>query len=262
VNAARGTASRRLVYAWDLLFALVMRDMKLRYRRSILGIIWTLATPLAQMLVFTFLFHRVVPLNIPNYPVFVFSGLLAWTWFQTSTTMAAAAITGNRELIGQPGFPPTVLPAVTVASNLTHFLLELPILFAFLLLGGERPTAALLVLPLVIAIQYVFSLAIAYPIAAFNVAFRDTQHVATLVLLLLFYLTPVFYDVQAVPAVYRPIYDLNPLALLIGAYRAILLHGELPDLTALLAFGVIATALLCLGHAIFRRASVRFIEEV
>jgi lipopolysaccharide transport system permease protein len=253
---------RRLVYAWDLLWALVVRDLKLRYRRSFLGIIWSLATPLAQMLVFSFLFHRVVPLGIPNYPVFVFSGLIAWTWFQTSTTMAAAAITGNKELVSQPGFPSAVLPAVTVATNLTHFVVELPVLFVFLVLTGERLTAALLALPLVIAVQYVFSLAIAYPIAAVNVAFRDTQHIATLVLLLLFYLTPVFYDADAVPVAYRPVYELNPLTRLIGAYRAILLRGELPDMVGLLTFGVVAGLGLWLGHVVFRRASVRFVEEL
>jgi lipopolysaccharide transport system permease protein len=262
VNGAREMRRRRLVYAWDLLWALVMRDLTLRYKRSILGIVWSLATPLAQMVVFTFLFHRVLPLDIPNYPVFVFSGLLAWAWFQMSITGAASAITGNRELIGQPGFPPWILPAVTVATNLANFLLALPILLGFLFLSGERPTAALLALPLVIVVQYVFTLAIAYPIAAFNVAFRDTQHLAVLALLLLFYLTPVFYDARAVPSVYRPIYDLNPLSQLIRAYRTIFLRGDWPDLAALLAFGTIATGLLVLGQAMFRRASVRFIEEL
>jgi lipopolysaccharide transport system permease protein len=259
VNVVRG---QRVIYAWDLLWVLVMRDLKLRYRRSVLGILWSLATPLAQMLVFTFLFHRVVPLGIPNYPVFVFSGLLAWTWFQTSTTMAAVSITGNRELIGQPGFPSSILPAVTVATNLTHFLLELPVLLAFLLLSGERPTGALFALPLVIAVQYLFSLAIAYPIAAVNVAFRDTQHIASLILLLLFYLTPVFYDARSVPAAYRPIFELNPMVQIIGAYRSIFLHGEAPDLTWLLTFGVAAGVLLILGYIVFRRASVRFVEEL
>jgi lipopolysaccharide transport system permease protein len=260
--ASRSLRGRQLVYARDLLRTLVARDVKLRYRRSMLGILWSLVTPLAQMLVFTFLFHRVVPLGIPNYPVFVFTGLLAWSWFQTSTTQAAAAITGNKELVGQPGFPSWILPAVTVATTMTHFLLQLPVLLLFLLLSGERPTASLLALPLVIAVQYVFSLAIAYPIAAFNVAFRDTEHIAALALLLLFYLTPVFYDAASVPSAYRPIYDLNPLAWLIGAYRAIFLHGTVPDLVGLLAFGAVAGAGLGLGSAVFRSAGDRFVEEL
>lgn len=262
MNLTGAVRRRQLLYAMDLLWVLVMRDLKLRYHRSVLGILWSFATPLAQMLVFTFLFHRVMPLAIPNYPVFVFCGLIAWSWFQTSTTMSASAITNNRELIGQPGFPSAILPAVTVATNLTQFLLELPVLAAFVLGSGQPLTTALLALPLVIAVQYLFSLAIAYPIAAFNVSFRDTQRIVTLVLLLLFYLTPVFYNAEAVPAAYRPIFHLNPLSQIIGAYRSIFLYGQMPDLNWLLAFGTLAGALLSVGFVVFHRASARFVEEL
>ena len=108
---------RRLIYVRDLLRELVLRDLKLRYKRSALGIGWSLLNPLAQVLVFTFLFRVVVPLGIPDYHLFVFTGVLAWSWFQQSVVAATGAITDNRELIRQPGFPAAVLPAVTVAAD-------------------------------------------------------------------------------------------------------------------------------------------------
>jgi lipopolysaccharide transport system permease protein len=253
---------KRVSYLHDLVRALVARDMTLRYKRSVLGIFWSLANPLAQMLVFTFLFHRVLPLDIPNYSVFVFSGLLAWTWFQTSITLAATAITGNRELLSQPGFPSAVLPVVTVTTNLTHFLLELPVLLIFLLLSGVPPTPAYAALLLVIGLQFLWNLGLAYLIATWNVTFRDTQHLIALLLLLLFYLTPVFYDGTAVPEAYRALYRLNPMVHLVEAYRAILLRGEVPSLKVLVALTILSGALLWLGGRIFTRASDRFVEEL
>ena len=120
--------------------------MKLRYKRSILGIAWSLLTPLAQLAVYYLIFNVLLPLNIPNYLAFLFSGVLVWNWFQGSLYQATSTIVDNRELIKRPGFPAAILPAVTVTSHLIHFLLALPILFVFLVVGGtpltERPAGA------------------------------------------------------------------------------------------------------------------------
>ena len=166
----------RFYYLRDLISVLVARDMKLRYKRSVLGFAWSLLYPLAQMLVLGFIFGTVLPLNIPNYPSFLICGLLAWNWFSTSLYQSAEAIVGNRDLIRRPGFPPVVLPVVTVTSNLLHFLLALPMLALFLFLNDIHLTPAVLVLPLVIAVQFIFTLSLAYLIATFNVTFRDTQY--------------------------------------------------------------------------------------
>lgn len=253
---------RRPLYIYNLLRELVVRDMKLRYKRSVLGIVWSLLNPLFQMLVFVFLFRRVVPLDIPNYPSFVFTGVLPWNWFQAALLLATGAITDNRELIRRPGFPTAILPVVTVTTHLIHFLLALPIPLLFLLLGGGRLTSAILLLPFVIVLQFLLILGLGYLVATFQVTFRDTQHLLGVFFMLLFYLTPVFYDASIIPARYQTFYQLNPMAHLITAYRAILIQGDLPDLRALLAFGVLGGLLLWLGHAVFTRASTRFVEEL
>lgn len=252
--------SPRLTYVRDLLFTLVGRDMKLRYKRSILGIAWSLLTPLAQLAVFYLTFDVLLPLNIPNYPAFLFSGLLAWNWFQGSLYQATSAIVDNRELMKRPGFPAAILPAVTVSSNLIHFLLALPILFIFLLLGGTGLTSAVLTLPLVIAIQFILTLSLAYFTATFYVTFRDTQHLLGVLLNLLFFLTPVFYKVSDLPAQYQTLYHLNPMVHLIESYRAILLTGVLPDGISLLLLTVVAIAILVLGYYVFRKASDHFVD--
>jgi lipopolysaccharide transport system permease protein len=253
---------QRLIYRRDLLRELVVRDMKLRYKRTVLGVAWSLLNPLAQLAIFSFVFTKVVPLDMPNYPSFVFCGLLAWSWFQSSLSLATGAITDNRELIRRPGFSAAILPAVRVTSDLIHFLLELPILLLFLVLSGSQLSSALLALPLVIVLQFALTLGLAYLVAACHVTFRDTQYLLSVCLLLLFYLTPVFYDGSAVPAHYQPFYRLNPMVHLIEGYRAILLQEALPGHLSLLGLGALAGGLSWLGYSIFVRASHRFVEEL
>jgi len=242
---------------------LVARDMRLRYKRSWLGFGWTLLNPLAQLLVFYFIFNAVLPLNVPHYSSFLFTGILVWNWFQSTLLLATGAIVDHRELIRQPGFPAAILPIATVISNLIHFLLALPILFVFLMIDGSRLTISVVALPLVISIQFIWTLGIAYLVATFHVTFRDTQYLLGVLLQLAFFLTPVFYNGSAIPERYQTFYRLNPMVHLTDAYRALLMQGELPDdLLALLLLGVIAIAFLLLGYVIFKRASFSFVDEL
>jgi lipopolysaccharide transport system permease protein len=252
----------RWLYFYDLLHELVIRDLKLRYKRSILGMAWSLFNPLAQLLVFTFVFTRVLPLNRPNFTPFLFCGIVTWNCFSASLFGGAVSITNNRELIRRPGFPSPVLPVVQVTSDLLHFLLALPILFVFLLVSGLQPGAAVVFAPLVMLVQFVFTLSLVYMVATVNVRFQDTQYLLGVFLLLLFYLTPTFYDVTQVPAAYQSAYHLNPMLHFIEAYRAIFLKGAVPDLTALAVLFVISLVLLAIGYTIFQRASWRFVEEL
>jgi lipopolysaccharide transport system permease protein len=258
----RSDRLRNLVYARDLLRELVARDMKLRYKRSALGIAWSLLNPLAQLLVFAFVFGVVLPLKIANYPLFLFIGIIVWTWFQTSLYQASSSIVDNGNLVKQPGFPPAILPVVTVTTQLVHFLLALLVLLPFLAATGSRTSAALLVLPVLIAIQFLVCLGFAFLLATFHVTFRDTQYTLGLILMLGFYLTPVFYDSGTVPERYRPYYRLNPLVHLIDSFRAVLMRGEILDPVPLAVLAALSGILLCIGYAVFVRASDHFVEEL
>jgi|SRR3972149_4225021 len=253
---------RRLIYELDLLRELVVRDMKLRYKRSVLGIAWSLFNPLAQLLVLYFIFGLLFQFNIPHYSSFLFTGILAWNWFQSSLIQATGTIVDNRELIRRPAFPAAILPTVTVTSHLLHFLLAIPILMVFLMVDGIHLTFAILTLPIVIAIQYILILSLAFLIATLHVYFRDTQYLLSLFLQMLFYFTPVFYEASIVPARYRTLYDLNPMMHLIQAYRDILIKGELPDVQSLLVLSVVVVIFLSFSIIIFKRVSYHFVEEL
>lgn len=253
---------RRVAHLRDLLVALVTRDLKVRYKRSVLGMAWSLVNPLAQLLVFLFVFGQVLSLGGPRYAALVFTGVLAWSWFASSITQGAGAIVENRQLIRRPGFPSAILPVVAVASNLIHFLLALPVLLVFALIDGSPVGWTLLLLPAVVGVQALLILGVTYVVATLQVTFRDTAHLTGLALMLLMYLTPVFYDPAVVPPAYRGLYDLNPMVHVLGAFRAIVVYGQAPPLPALAAVGLAGLALLAFGYGLFARARAGFVEEL
>lgn len=253
---------RRLIHLRDLVRQLVARDMKVRYEGSVFGVAWSLMSPLLLLLVFHFVFRLVFSLDIPRYSSFAFSAILAWTWFHMSLSQAAGAITGSRELIKSPGFPPAILPAVTVTTNLIHFVLAFPVVMLFLVIDGTGLSLTILALPIVMALQFILTLSLAYFVATANVMFRDTQHLLGVFLQLLFFLSPIFYEASAVPVAYQPLYRLNPMVHLIDAYRAVLLRGTLPVWLPLLLLGMLGACLLYVSLKVFLRMSYRFVEEL
>lgn len=262
MSAVRQARLHRLQHAVDLIVELVGRDLKMRYKRSVLGVGWSLLNPFLQLLIFTFVFDNILPLGIPHYASFVFTGLIAWTWFSASLLGAPAAIAGNPELVRRPGFPVGALPVLNVLSNGVPFLLALPVLFVFILVDKGAPGGALAALPLVILVQFVLTLGLSCLIASSHVRFRDTAHLVGLVIMLGFYMTPVFYSAAAIPERYRFIYDLNPVAVLLAAYRSILLENRWPEPAPLLLVLAASAALLAGGYAVFLRTRARFAEDL
>ena len=155
-----------------------------------------------------------------------------------------------------------ILPVVTVTGNLIHFLIALPILIGFLLFEGSNFNGSLLTLPIIIVIQFAFTLSLCLLVATFNVRFRDTEHILGVVILLGFYMTPVFYDASGVPETYKLIYTLNPMMHVIEAYRDIFLRGLVPQLRSILFVACISAITLFFGYKSFLRSSYRFAEEL
>jgi lipopolysaccharide transport system permease protein len=251
----------RGLYVRDLLRELVGREMKVRYRRSFLGILWSLLNPLVHLIVLVFVFQRVTPLNIPDYPLFVFIGVLAWGWFSGALPAATTSITGNRELIRQPGFPTAILPAVPILSGLVHFLIAMSLVLVAIVLGGRPVSIAVLALPLIVALQFLVTLSVGYLAATAQVRFQDTTYLVGVALLLGFFLTPVFYRPGSLSARYQTLYVVNPMAQVITAYRDVLIGAHWPDFPVLVAVTAVSSIVLALGRRMFTRASVDFVEE-
>jgi ABC-type polysaccharide/polyol phosphate export permease len=243
----------RFAQRYDLIRHLVRRDFTLRYHASALGVLWSVLLPLTQLLILVFLFRRVLPLGIEAYPAFLFSALLPWAWLSTCLSSAGSLFLGNRDLVRRPGFAPPVLIVVNTLSNLLTYLVSLPILLGVLVFYDRPLTLALLAFPIVIAIQGVLTVGLGLMVATLNVFYRDVQHIVSVGLTLLFYLTPVFYDAKSVGGAYALVFRLNPIAVLIEQYRAIFFYGAAPAWSSLLASALAGIVVCGIGYGVYTR---------
>ncbi len=263
---------RELCRYRDLVLNLVLRDLKARYKNSVLGFLWTLLNPLGMMLVFTAVFTLILPSRIDRYPIFLLCGLLPWNFFSAGVMVGINSITGNAHLVKKVYFPREVLPISSVLANLVNFLLGLLVLFAVLLAFRSPLSPWLWLLPFVILIQTCFVLGIALMLSTVNVFYRDTNMIMDVVMLAWFFLTPVVYPITALPAhyqvwgitlnVHRLMYILNPMASLIAAYRDLLYWGYRTDLDFLLRTAVTSLIILFVGYRFFLHFRDRFGEWV
>lgn len=238
---------------FDLLLHLVWRDFAIRYRKSALGVLWSIVPTLTQLLVLIFLFKKVVPLGIEDYPAFVLSALLPWTWFGNCITSSSTLFSNDRNLVRRPNFEPSTLILVNVVVELINYLVFLPVLLVMLALYDRIPTTTLLLVPVLFLIQGVLITGISLMTATLNVIYGDVRYMVNLAMLLLFYLTPVFYQVHAIDEKYRILYLLNPLAVLIQGYRAVLFYGHPPEWMPLLFAAIVSLGVWGLGQLTYKR---------
>lgn len=255
-------SKRKTVYLYNLLYQLVIRELKLLYKRSFLGLAWTLINPLLQLLVFHLVFKSVLTFEIDHYTSFVFLGLLVWNWFQNSLVQATGVIVQNPYLIRQPNFPMAVLPLVVVVTGMIHFLLAIPVLLGFLWIDGIKLNIIVLEIFVLMLIQLLFITSLSYILAALNMTFRDTQHTVDVVLKFAFYLTPIFYNTTQVPSNYQSFYMLNPMVHIVTAYRSIMMEGIQPDWLVLGLITILSLGLLVISQGFFRSQSEYFVEEI
>ncbi|MDQ7786433.1 MAG: ABC transporter permease [Thermodesulfovibrionales bacterium] len=244
---------KSLEYNVDLVLHLVKRSFYLRYKGSAIGILWYLLLPLSQLLVLVFLFGKIVPLKIDAYPAFVFSALLPWVWFSSCLNSASSLFISNRDLIRKPNFVPFILIIVDTLSNLLAYIIFLPILFIMLAFYGHYVSLSLLYFPLLIMIQSILLIGLGMIISTMNVFYRDIQQIVHVAVMLLFYLTPIFYRSEAISSNYTLLFYLNPVAVLIQGYRSIIFYGSPPEWGSLLLSGAISVILCTIGFLIYKR---------
>jgi lipopolysaccharide transport system permease protein len=265
-----------LVEVWqyrELLVNLTVRDLKVRYKNSVLGIAWSLLNPILMMLVFTLVYTVLLGQNNRrDYAAFILCGLLPWYFFSGSIMGGTGSIVGNSYLIKKVYFPRVVLPTSIMLSNLVNFLIALPIYFVLSSLLGVRFTPYVFFLPIVIVTEMIFIEGVSLLLATANVFYRDVQQIMEVLILAWFFLTPVIWDANTLPAsrtimgmevpVQRLVYILNPMASIISAYRDILYYGRPIAWDFFLRTVLTSLIVLVLGFVFFNRLKGRFAEEV
>jgi lipopolysaccharide transport system permease protein len=257
----------QLVRYRGLIQSLVARELKARYRGSVLGFFWSFINPLMLLLIYTFVFKYVMPAapqGTDPYPLFMFCGLLPWTWFSSSLVESSGVLISGGNLIKKVLFPAEILPIVTVTANMVHFFLALPILVFFLIwFSAPLTVAELACFPLVVAVQLIFTLGCALILSALTVHFRDIRDILSNILTLWFFATPIIYSYKYAPVLARRFMNLNPFAHLAISYQEILFFpGPFGHWKWLAALGTASIAWFLLGYWIFDRLRDSFAEEV
>ena len=254
-----------------LIQSLVSRELKARYRGSVLGFFWSFVNPLLLLSIYTFVFRYILKNTdekLQPYSLFMFCGLLPWTWFSSSLTEASGALISGGNLIKKVLFPAEVLPIVSVLANMVHFFLGLTILAAFMIWFGHMPDPRDLVFfPLIVLVQLVFTLALALFLSALTVHFRDIRDLIANLLTFWFFATPIiyFYELATVQS-FRWLFDFNPFFHLAVSYQEVLFFGGAPfwegHLWWLLALGAASCALFLGAFWLFDRLRDSFAEVV
>ncbi len=259
---------RQLLRYRALIFSLVARELKARYRGSVLGFFWSFINPLLLLLIYTVVFTVVLPGVHPKelepFALFMFCGILPWTWFSSSLLESSNVLVAGGNLIKKVLFPAEVLPIVTVLAGLVHFCLGLPILAAFLIYYRVPVTPTdLLWFPLIVAIQLVLTIGLALFVSALTVHFRDVRDLLANLLTLWFFATPIIYPLTQAPERVRRLLNLNPFTHLAVAYQeALFKPGPFTGGTRLLAAGAASVVVFALGYFVFDRLRDTFAEEV
>ena len=248
----------------ELLFFLTWRDVKVRYKQTVLGAAWAVIQPLFAMLVFTVLFGRLVeiPTGDVPYPVFSYVALVPWTYFSSAVISAGNSFVNNTDLITKVYFPRLIIPASAVLGCLVDFVIASALMWVLLAAYGIPPSIGLLVWPLSVGLLVLLALGSGMFLAALNVTYRDIKYALPFAIQMLLFVTPVIYPTSIVPERYRPLLALNPLAGIIEACRASVLPSQPIDWGQLGVSAVVTLLILALGTAYFRRTERSFADVI
>lgn len=252
------------IYAYrQMLFSLVKKDLRGRYKASVLGFLWTFINPLLQLVIYTIVFSVIMRSGIENFYLFLFVALVPWLFFSSCLQSGATIVVNNQDLVKKIYFPRIVLPISYVTSSFVNMLLSFIVVFAVLIFSGYGMNFfALLYLPLVMIIEYILSLGIALISSACTVYLRDLEHILGIVGMAWMYLTPVIYPPELVPEKYQLIFNLNPMTSIIEAYRDILYYKTPPQMETLLLAMVLGVVVVFIGSFVFNKLQKGFIEEL
>jgi lipopolysaccharide transport system permease protein len=259
-----GSGLRELWQYRELAVSWALRDIRVRYKQSVLGAAWAILQPLLMMLIFTAVFGLLV--KVPSegfpYPIFSYTALLPWTFFATSVSFGVPSVVTNMNLVTKIYFPREIFPIAAIGAGFVDLLIA-SIVFAVMIIVYRVPVGLpCLIVPLLLAVQIVLTLGVVLLAAALNVRYRDVRFVVPVAVQLLMYASPVVYPASLVPERWRVLYMLNPMAGLIDGYRTAVLKGQWPEAGPLTLAAAVSMALFLLGYWVFKRMEVEFADII
>lgn len=247
----------------ELLYQMVRRDLLLRYKQTVMGFGWAIFMPLVNTAIFSVVFMKVAPIDVGvPYPVFAYSGLLAWNLFAAALRTSVTSLTANGNLVGKVYFPREVFPFSAVIVSAVDSAVGAVVLVGLMIYYRIHVTPAILFLPAVIVVELLFSAGIALILAMANLFFRDVKYLFEVAIMVWMFATSVLYPLNHVGGWAGFVLKLNPMSPIIDAYRAVLLRGELPDAVSFAVAALLAVAVFAVGWLSFHRSEFQFAENI
>ena len=246
----------------ELLKTNVQKDVRGKYKKSFLGVLWSFLNPLLQIAVYAFIFGKILNAGEENYAIFICCGLIPWMLFSTAINRSTTVMVENGGIIKKVYFPREILPISMVTAETVNFIISSVIIIAFVLIGGLGIHWTWIFYPLILLILYIFLIGISFIMSSVTVYFRDLQHFTGVFMQMLFYATPIAYSASRVPVKFSWVVKFNPMAYVIDGFRSIFLYHKMPDITGLCILGIVGLAVFVLGYLIFNKLQRQFAEEL
>lgn len=248
-------------FAFDeLLKQLIIRDVKLKYRRSYLGYLWSILNPLMLMIVLVIVFSNLFRFDIPNFPLYLISGQVIFNFMVEATNMSVWSITGNASLLKKTYVPKYIFTLSKVGSSLVNLIFSLGALLLVMIFTGAEFSWSLLFFPIIILQVFIFSLGLGLWLASITVFFRDIQYLWGVFVSMWMYLTPLFYPISIIPEEYQELYKTaNPMYWYIEQFRDVVLYAKFPEMSSIIIGSLVAFAILILGAWYFNKKQDEFI---
>lgn len=247
----------------EMIFSMIRRDIRGKYKASVLGFLWTFLNPLLQLFIYTMVFSVILRAGIEDFYIYLFIGLVPWNFFAASVSGGAFCVVGQENLIKKIYFPRLVLPISYVTSAFVNMLLTFIVIFVVLILSGRGfNIVALLFLPVIWLVEYLLALGMCMVTSALTVYFRDLEYLLNIVMMGWMYLTPIMYTTEMVPEELRYLFLLNPMTAIIEAYHEILYFKMIPQMETLTNAMIWGIGLLIIGSLIFEMMQRKFVEEL
>lgn len=246
----------------EMLFNLVKKDLRTRYKGSVLGFLWTFVNPLLQLVVYTMVFSVIMRSDIPKYYIYLFVALVPWIFFSTSLTAGSSSILGNKDLIKKIYFPRIIIPMSVVNGAFMNMIFTFVVVFAALIFSGIGISKYIILLPVILILEYLLALGLSFIVSGLNVYFRDLEHILGILTMAWMYGTPILYSIDMVPEKLLPIFNLNPMTPIIVAIRDVLYYKRMPDLSHMGMILIWSIGFIVIGYLIFQKLQRNFAEEL
>ncbi len=249
---------------FELLHFLTLKQIRVRYKQTVLGASWAILRPLITMIVFTVVFSRFAKIQSDglSYPIFSYCALLPWMFFSGALTSAISSVVDNSNLIKQIYFPREIFPLSAILANLFDFCVASIIFIGMAIFYKINVTVLVFLVPILLTFQILFTIGVSLFLSAINVRYRDISHAAVFIIQIWMFACPIVYPVSAVPENLRMLYMLNPMAVIIDGYRRVILQGLPPQWNYLLPAAFIILILCSLSYKYFKRVELTFADIV